>query len=176
MAKRKRIKGQTQINSIFCILNVFDDIKKKMESMLKLSHILCFSNQVCQWKITASQGSIVQIKVVDFFLEDSESCMSDNVVIYDGKYISRSCMSDNVIIYDGKYISRSCMSGNVIIYDGKYKSRSCMSDNVIIYDGKYKNWSCMSDNVIIYDGKCISHDSAKSNPETRYAHGRLYMY
>lgn len=60
-------------------------------------------NQVCQWKITAPQGSIVQIKVVDFFLEDSEACMSDNVIIYDGSttsypQLTRDCgeISNNV--------------------------------------------------------------------------------
>lgn len=62
---------------------------KNLNLIIKLSHILYFSNQVCQWKITAPQGSIVQIKVVDFFLEDSESCISDNVIIYDGKSISQ---------------------------------------------------------------------------------------
>ncbi|CAC5361008.1 CUBN [Mytilus coruscus] len=42
------------------------------------------SNLNCEWQVTGPQGSVLQIKVLDFFLENSEECFGDNVKIYDG--------------------------------------------------------------------------------------------
>lgn len=45
---------------------------------------LYFSNLNCEWQVTGPQNSVLQIKVLDFFLENSEECFGDNVKIYDG--------------------------------------------------------------------------------------------
>ncbi|KAK3099942.1 hypothetical protein FSP39_012216 [Pinctada imbricata] len=42
------------------------------------------ANQNCRWLVNAPAGSIINLRVIDSSLEDSEGCMGDRVVIYDG--------------------------------------------------------------------------------------------
>lgn len=44
-----------------------------------------YSNNLnCYWQVSGPQGSVLQLKIIDFFLEDSESCFGDSVTINDG--------------------------------------------------------------------------------------------
>ncbi|XP_062598422.1 tolloid-like protein 2 [Saccostrea cucullata] len=41
-------------------------------------------NLVCSWLIEGPEGSVIQLKVIDSYLEDSEGCIGDSVNIHDG--------------------------------------------------------------------------------------------
>lgn len=49
--------------------------------------ILCiyFRNMFCFWLIMVLIGVLIQLKVIDFYLEDIDGCVGDYVYIYDGK-------------------------------------------------------------------------------------------
>lgn len=46
---------------------------------------ICFRNMLCSWLITAPTGALIQLKVIDSYLEDTDGCVGDYVHIHDGK-------------------------------------------------------------------------------------------
>ena len=40
---------------------------------------------LCSWLITAPEGALIQLKVIDSYLEDTDGCTGDYVQIHDGQ-------------------------------------------------------------------------------------------
>uniref|UniRef100_K1R8M5 Cubilin n=1 Tax=Magallana gigas TaxID=29159 RepID=K1R8M5_MAGGI len=97
-------------------------------------------NMLCSWLITAPTGALIQLKVIDSYLEDTDGCVGDYVHIHDGSN------ADSAVIatYCGE-ISSSVNSTSNRLYiqfrtDGSVGQRGFQLEYTVLYD--YSTPSC----------------------------------
>lgn len=91
-------------------------------------------NMLCSWLITAPTGALIQLKVIDSYLEDTDGCVGDYVHIHDGSN------ADSAVIatYCGE-ISSSVNSTSNRLYiqfrtDGSVGQRGFQLEYTVLYD------------------------------------------
>lgn len=97
-------------------------------------------NMLCSWLITAPTGALIQLKVVDSYLEDSDGCIGDYVHIHDGG----SGESAVIATYCGEISSNVNSTSNKLYVqfrtDGSVGQRGFHLEYTVLYD--YSTPSC----------------------------------